>query len=313
MIIPNDLCKLNYPIETEEAKAMWASSHKCNRMKAIIAFSLTLENANDNLRRAGYTLQWRKKAIRAFAKYVNNPFMKGIPFTETTTPWWECMPVSSGPAVRFEHWVPSFTGAKGQALITSGLLHLDNDNRIDFNTVFSSSDLQKDFMLVSTDDPTRKIEVKNGVFHSDHFIIKVNNKVVNDKTLSEHLHGIRVKVSLLSKKPDFVNNTYYFGGDINSVMDSISTFIEDVKFYCFYNPNESVFWYGIRSENAPEHKYYNSLELDEAHRLVFNGINGWKGINGIYPSLKEWDDADLWDDDQDWIEVLIKLDKLLVE
>lgn len=90
--VPDNLNVLNYPIETDEAKAMWASKHKCNKMKAIIAFSLDLDNANDNLRRYGYTLAWRTKAIDAFGTYVNNPDCTGIPLTPLSTPWWECMP-----------------------------------------------------------------------------------------------------------------------------------------------------------------------------------------------------------------------------
>ena len=93
-MVPDNLNTLNYPIETEEARLFWASRHKCNKMKSIIAFSLDLDNANDNLRRFGYTLQWRKKAIRAFGQYANLPHMAGIPFSEISTPWWECMPVN---------------------------------------------------------------------------------------------------------------------------------------------------------------------------------------------------------------------------
>lgn len=94
---PNNLNTLNYPIETEEAKKFWASRHKCNKMKCIIAFSLNLDNANDNLRRFGYTLSWRKKAIRHFGGYVNQPDMAGIPFSEMSTPWWECMGYDPNP------------------------------------------------------------------------------------------------------------------------------------------------------------------------------------------------------------------------
>lgn len=84
--------KLNYPVETAAAKKFWASRHKCNRMKAIIAFSLDLENANDNLRRHGYAKQWRNRALKNYASYVNTPSMAGIPFTELATPWWVDMP-----------------------------------------------------------------------------------------------------------------------------------------------------------------------------------------------------------------------------
>lgn len=93
-MVPDNLNTLNYPIETEAAKKFWASKHKCNKMVSIIAFSLNLDNANDNLRRFGYTLQWRKKAIRAFGAHVNQPTMAGIEFHELSKPWWECMPVN---------------------------------------------------------------------------------------------------------------------------------------------------------------------------------------------------------------------------
>ncbi|UIW10596.1 hypothetical protein PQC38_gp120 [Aeromonas phage BUCT695] len=84
--------KLNYPIQTEEAKKFWGSRHKCNRAKAIIAFSLNEENAFDNLRRHGYYHLWRHRAWDAFGMYVNKPDMEGIPFSEMETPYWECMP-----------------------------------------------------------------------------------------------------------------------------------------------------------------------------------------------------------------------------
>lgn len=73
---------LNYPIETEEAQRFWASINKDNKIKAIIAFSLNLDNANHNLRRYGYKNIYRKIKLKEFGEYVNNPSMVGIPFTE---------------------------------------------------------------------------------------------------------------------------------------------------------------------------------------------------------------------------------------
>lgn len=97
--IPDNLTVLNYPITTPEAEAFWASKHKCNKMKRIIAFSYDLHNANDNLRRYGYTYAWRKKALRAFGMYVNSPDMKGIPFSTLEDKWWECMPAEGYPPI----------------------------------------------------------------------------------------------------------------------------------------------------------------------------------------------------------------------
>ena len=52
--------KLNFPIETPEAYKFWKSKHKGNHMKAVIAFSTSLENANENMRREGYSRFWRE-------------------------------------------------------------------------------------------------------------------------------------------------------------------------------------------------------------------------------------------------------------
>lgn len=73
---------LNFPIKTKEAQRFWASSKKENKLKAIIAFSLDLDNANHNLRRYGYKNIYRKLKLKEYGQYVNNPSMVGIPFTE---------------------------------------------------------------------------------------------------------------------------------------------------------------------------------------------------------------------------------------
>lgn len=80
--------KLNYPIETPEAWKFWSSKHKLNRIKAIIAFSLSYENANDNLRRHGYSNLYRKKYLNHYRQYINNHQMKTIPFSDTADEWW---------------------------------------------------------------------------------------------------------------------------------------------------------------------------------------------------------------------------------
>lgn len=91
-IAPDDLARLNFPIETDEAKKFWASQHRCNRAKSIIAFSLNLENANDNLRRWNFRRHFRRRALAAFGQYVAQPAMTGIPFSEMEDLWWDEMP-----------------------------------------------------------------------------------------------------------------------------------------------------------------------------------------------------------------------------
>ena len=104
-MVPDDLNTLNYPIETDIQKKFWGSKHKCNRMKSIIAFSLNLDNANDNLRRYGYTNAWRKKALAAFGKYVNTPTMTGVNFSELQNLWWECMKAEGTPSDELKAWL----------------------------------------------------------------------------------------------------------------------------------------------------------------------------------------------------------------
>lgn len=84
----SDLYKLNFPVETEEAKRFWASRHKSNRLKAMAAFSLNKPNYNDNMRRAGYSLWWRRKAILSYSQYIRDPGMKDVPFSTLSEPFW---------------------------------------------------------------------------------------------------------------------------------------------------------------------------------------------------------------------------------
>lgn len=87
---------LNYPIETAEAEKSWASKHVCNNLKSIIAFSLNLHNANDNLRRYGYKRGFREKALYHYGKYVNQPAMTSVPFTGMDTPYYKEIPYVEG-------------------------------------------------------------------------------------------------------------------------------------------------------------------------------------------------------------------------
>lgn len=84
--------RLAYPIITPEAYKFWGSRHLCNRVKAIIAFSKTLEDANSNLRRNGFQTHFRKRAINAWQHYVDMPDMDKVPFTPLGIDWWDCMP-----------------------------------------------------------------------------------------------------------------------------------------------------------------------------------------------------------------------------
>lgn len=82
----------NYPIETEEAEAFWDSEHKCNTAKAFVAFSTSVENCNEIMKRHKYSYQWRKRVLSNFAPYLASPSMVGIPFSQMgPNSWWDCM------------------------------------------------------------------------------------------------------------------------------------------------------------------------------------------------------------------------------
>lgn len=89
--------KMAFPIETEIAYKFWASRHLCNRVKAIIAFSRDVEDANLNLRRFGYPYHFRARAVNAWQNFVNMPDMDKVPFTPMGVHWWDCMPHTPTP------------------------------------------------------------------------------------------------------------------------------------------------------------------------------------------------------------------------
>lgn len=84
--------KMPFPIETPNAYKFWASRHVCNRVKAIISFSLDREDAMHNLRRFGFPYHFRARAWNAWQHFVARPDMDNIPFTPLGVPWWECIP-----------------------------------------------------------------------------------------------------------------------------------------------------------------------------------------------------------------------------
>lgn len=89
--------KMAFPIETEEALKFWGSRHLCNRVKAIISFSLNEEDAMHNMRRLGFQYHIRKRAWNAWQNYVAQPNMDKIEFTPLSIPWWECLPSNPVP------------------------------------------------------------------------------------------------------------------------------------------------------------------------------------------------------------------------
>ena len=142
--------KLNFPIETPEAYKFWKSKHKCNHMKAVIAFSTSLENANENMRRDGYSRFWRERAIATYGKYVNNPSMIGIPFTEMETPWWLCMKYDTSPV---DSGTVALIGGSPTIDNTVGLLNGKPERQTDFgwanwlSSYLGGFDIIKNFAL----------------------------------------------------------------------------------------------------------------------------------------------------------------------
>ncbi|HHB8426213.1 hypothetical protein [Klebsiella pneumoniae] len=108
--------KLNFPVETEEAQRFWASKHRLNRIKAIIAFSTDMKNANDNLRRAGYSYMYRQKYLKAYKCYVNSPSMKIVMFSDLQDEWFDPIPCTSAvaliPEAGYEKYISNWNQRK---------------------------------------------------------------------------------------------------------------------------------------------------------------------------------------------------------
>ncbi|EGJ3141395.1 hypothetical protein IGV50_004419 [Salmonella enterica subsp. enterica serovar Newport] len=79
---------LNYE-RSDESQRFFESEHILNKVKAIIAHSFDLENANDNLRRAHIPRGKRERFLKAFGKYVNDPKMPGVPYSQLSDLWYE--------------------------------------------------------------------------------------------------------------------------------------------------------------------------------------------------------------------------------
>lgn len=297
--IPNNLCRLNYPIKTPEAEAMWGSRHKCNRMKSIIAFSLTLENANDNLRRYGYTLQWRKKAIRAFGKYVNQPTMKGIPFSPISTPWWECMPVAGGgsdptpPPGGVKKWTPNYRGGAYTEfpIFTNGDVSCEVIFRENKCVIFNNSPTDPDVYIATNEG--------GALYWSGFDEVKVNGTAVSQN------HALAL------------NTKYTISGTLSS--DKALTKIGG---YPSFDLHASVINILLLSADGSDTRRYTSIIESEDQPRVTELVDSESGKNatlsyfpmGIWTvyndtALKLWDDLDLWNDDEDWIETLIKIDE----
>jgi len=83
----------NSSVETDLQKKFWGSNHKCNKMKALIAFSKDELDFKELAKRRGYRRAWRNRAWLNFGQYVGQSDMVGIPFSDGTVPYWEEMPL----------------------------------------------------------------------------------------------------------------------------------------------------------------------------------------------------------------------------
>lgn len=72
---------LKFPL-TKRGMDFFGSKNKENIAKAYVAYSPNLIQANDLLRRRGYTLQMRKRIMKTYKAYVNNPEMTSVPFSD---------------------------------------------------------------------------------------------------------------------------------------------------------------------------------------------------------------------------------------
>lgn len=134
-----------YSIKTIDAYRFWTSNHKCNILKAIIAFSISKEEANLNLRRMGYSNIHRKKALAALGIYVNNPAMRNIPYSTGKEAWWDCAfkQPAKGAFIKWEI-LGDIDGHWGRAYFNKGdYLYVGPKGTVDKKAVLSQGHVYK--------------------------------------------------------------------------------------------------------------------------------------------------------------------------
>ena len=91
MSLGGKLTSLYYEL-TPQGVEFFSSNNKANLAKAYVAYCPTMAQANDVLRRRGYPLQLRKRVLKTFGKYLANPEMTGVTFSELgghgIASWW---------------------------------------------------------------------------------------------------------------------------------------------------------------------------------------------------------------------------------
>lgn len=80
------MAKVYLPMTSPEAYEFFASNHKCNHAKAVMAHSATMQQANDTFWRRGFTLQMRKRFLKTYKKYLGQQDMSTIPMSPEVNP-----------------------------------------------------------------------------------------------------------------------------------------------------------------------------------------------------------------------------------
>jgi hypothetical protein len=89
METPSNISILNYPVKTVEAEKLWSSEHKSNTAKAVAAFSTSVENYNQLLKRRGITRAWRTKCVVQYSEFIREPDCVNVPFSDLEEVWWD--------------------------------------------------------------------------------------------------------------------------------------------------------------------------------------------------------------------------------
>lgn len=134
-----------YKIKTIDALRFWSSDHRCNKVKAIIAFSKDLEDANRNLRIAGYKNIFRKKALAGLGVFLNQPDMANVPFSTCAEKWWECSFKILGKGT-YVKWKldQDIDGQQGRAYFNTGdYLYVGTSGTVDGKAVLTQNHIYK--------------------------------------------------------------------------------------------------------------------------------------------------------------------------
>ncbi len=310
-LVPDNLAHCNYPIETPTQIKFWASSHKCNQAKAVIAFSYDEENAHRNMRRLlGWSYFFRKRALDSFGHFINTPSMSGIPFSEMENPYWECMPYGGGgtPPVESKPTVTIVTSPTpvqvGDSVVITARVKGNPVPTISWKVSVNG----KETILPDTDDSVSYTVAEAGTLI---FTCTATNKLGSDSDSITYTASEKPKplgsINFDPTKPEDV--TIDKLGPVKLTAVANPTGLDGEPTYSWTCSPDGINWGGCVGSGSNSLEYYLSIAETPAKgetkyfKCLGNGTTGGVAIpqeETRVVSVTHTNTPDVWDDTDNW-------------